>query len=206
MRPGSRVGRSSGTAWYRWSLRSARTWPSCGRTWWRCGAPQPTRRRMRVRVWLRSVPLPCASLTGRCRTNRAITPCRGGSARSRTILRSVAATCMWDCPTGSWRCRSATTFGRGCRSFRRSPPIRRCTTAPTPATRAGVPCNCSAGRADVPAPRLRTCLLAAAHWRAAHEGLDGQLIDLRFGGSRPAWELVEELLTRVGPALVSDSG
>ncbi|MEU4565563.1 glutamate--cysteine ligase [Micromonospora sp. NPDC023956] len=56
-------------------------------------------------------------------------------------------------------------------------------------------------RAGVPAPRLRSCLIAAAHWRAAHEGLDGRLIDLRAGGTRPAWDLVEELLHLVTPAL-----
>ncbi|MGC4804665.1 carboxylate-amine ligase [Micromonospora sp. DT233] len=52
-----------------------------------------------------------------------------------------------------------------------------------------------------PAPRLRGCLVAAAHWRAAHEGLDGRLMDLRAGGARPAWELVAELLATVTPAL-----
>ncbi|MCZ7422033.1 MULTISPECIES: glutamate--cysteine ligase [unclassified Micromonospora] len=57
-------------------------------------------------------------------------------------------------------------------------------------------------RAGVPAPHLRSCLLAAAHWRAAHDGLDGQLVDLRGGGARPAWDLVEELFSTVTPALV----
>ncbi|MEV0430502.1 glutamate--cysteine ligase [Micromonospora sp. NPDC050495] len=53
-----------------------------------------------------------------------------------------------------------------------------------------------------PAPRIRNCLLAAAHWRAAHDGVDGELIDLTRGGTRPAWELVEELYAAVTPALV----
>ncbi|MFI7427715.1 glutamate--cysteine ligase [Micromonospora sp. NPDC049836] len=53
-----------------------------------------------------------------------------------------------------------------------------------------------------PAPRIRNCLLAAAHWRAAHDGVDGELIDLIRGGTRPAWELVEELYAAVTPALV----
>ncbi|WP_434739527.1 carboxylate-amine ligase [Micromonospora sp. SH-82] len=57
-------------------------------------------------------------------------------------------------------------------------------------------------RAGVAAPRLRGCLVAAAHWRAAHHGLDGDLIDLRAGGARPAWHLVEELVAAVTPALV----
>ncbi|KKK07804.1 glutamate--cysteine ligase [Micromonospora sp. HK10] len=53
-----------------------------------------------------------------------------------------------------------------------------------------------------PAPRVRNCLLAAAHWRAAHDGVDGELIDLARGGTRPAWELVEELYAVVTPALL----
>ncbi|PZF95122.1 carboxylate-amine ligase [Micromonospora deserti] len=57
-------------------------------------------------------------------------------------------------------------------------------------------------RVGVLAPRIRGCLVAAAHWRAAHDGLDGDLIDLRAGGARPAWDLVDELLATVTPALV----
>lgn len=53
-----------------------------------------------------------------------------------------------------------------------------------------------------PAPRVRNCLLAAAHWRAAHDGVDGELIDLARGGTRPAWALVEELYAVVTPALL----
>ncbi len=56
--------------------------------------------------------------------------------------------------------------------------------------------------AAVPVPRVRSCLVAAAHWRAAHEGLDGTLVDLRLGTSRPAWELVDELTATVSPALL----
>ncbi|MEH0981900.1 carboxylate-amine ligase [Micromonospora sp. CPCC 205556] len=55
--------------------------------------------------------------------------------------------------------------------------------------------------AGAPAPRIRDCLVAAAHWRAAHDGLDGDLIDLRRGGARPAWDLVDELLVTLTPAL-----
>ncbi|WP_328416204.1 glutamate--cysteine ligase [Micromonospora sp. NBC_00389] len=57
-------------------------------------------------------------------------------------------------------------------------------------------------RGGVPAPRTRDCLVAAAHWRAAHDGLDGELIDLRAGGTRPAWVLVDELMTMIAPALL----
>ncbi|BCJ59655.1 carboxylate-amine ligase [Micromonospora endophytica] len=56
-------------------------------------------------------------------------------------------------------------------------------------------------RSGVPPPRIRSCLVAAAHWRAAHDGLDGDLVDLHHGGARPAWELVDDLLATVEPAL-----
>jgi carboxylate-amine ligase len=57
-------------------------------------------------------------------------------------------------------------------------------------------------RAGVAAPRVRGCLVSAAHWRAAHDGLDGTLIDLRAGGARPAWDLVDQLFATVAPALL----
>nr|WP_310376407.1 glutamate--cysteine ligase [Catenuloplanes atrovinosus] len=57
-------------------------------------------------------------------------------------------------------------------------------------------------RTGVPVPDVADCLVHAAHWRAAREGLDGELFDLRTGRARPAWELVEDLLTAVTPALV----
>ncbi|MEH1165125.1 glutamate--cysteine ligase [Micromonospora sp. CPCC 205539] len=57
-------------------------------------------------------------------------------------------------------------------------------------------------RAGVLAPPVRDCLVAAAHWRAAHDGLDGELIDLRAGGTRPAWTLVDDLMAVVAPALL----
>ncbi|WP_406064648.1 glutamate--cysteine ligase [Micromonospora sp. NBC_00860] len=57
-------------------------------------------------------------------------------------------------------------------------------------------------RAGVTAPDVRDCLVAAAHWRAAHDGLDGDLIDLRAGGTRPAWALVDELMAVIAPALL----
>ena len=55
--------------------------------------------------------------------------------------------------------------------------------------------------AGTPTPRARDCLIDAAHWHAAHEGLDGTLIDPRDGTARPAWNLVADLLTTVSPAL-----
>ncbi|MFG3707052.1 glutamate--cysteine ligase [Micromonospora sp. NPDC047670] len=56
-------------------------------------------------------------------------------------------------------------------------------------------------RAGVAAPRIRDCLVSAAHWRAAHDGLEGDLIDLRSGGARRAWDLVDDLVATVSPAL-----
>ncbi|HEX8347979.1 MAG TPA: carboxylate--amine ligase, partial [Actinoplanes sp.] len=58
-------------------------------------------------------------------------------------------------------------------------------------------------RAGVPATRASAGLLSAAHWRAAHCGLDGHLIDPRLGVSRPAWQLVDELVAAVSPTLLS---
>jgi carboxylate-amine ligase len=57
-------------------------------------------------------------------------------------------------------------------------------------------------RAGNPAPRVRDCLIDAAHWQAAHDGLDGTLIDPQLGIARPAWDLVGDLLTTVSPALL----
>ena len=51
------------------------------------------------------------------------------------------------------------------------------------------------------APRVGDDLLRAAHWNAAHQGLDGTLIDLPARRSRPAWDLVGDLLTAIRPAL-----
>ncbi|GIF41698.1 carboxylate-amine ligase [Actinoplanes xinjiangensis] len=60
-------------------------------------------------------------------------------------------------------------------------------------------------RAGLPALRPRDCLLAGAHWRAARYGLSGDLIDLRLGRARPAWDMVDEFFATVSPALL-DSG
>jgi carboxylate-amine ligase len=56
----------------------------------------------------------------------------------------------------------------------------------------------SAGR---PALQTRDCLVKAAHWNAAHCGPDGMVLDLRSGRSRPGWDLVDELLRTIAPAL-----
>lgn len=56
----------------------------------------------------------------------------------------------------------------------------------------------AAGRA---APRVPDDLLRAAHWNAARTGMDGTLTDLRSQRARPAWDLVDDLVTFVGPAL-----
>nr|WP_236647017.1 glutamate--cysteine ligase [Micromonospora acroterricola] len=51
------------------------------------------------------------------------------------------------------------------------------------------------------APQVPDSLVSAAHWHAAKEGLDGTLVDLRSGKTRPAWELVTDLLGLVEAAL-----
>jgi carboxylate-amine ligase len=56
--------------------------------------------------------------------------------------------------------------------------------------------------AGVPAPTVADCLLRAAHWNAAHRGLGGTLLDLRAGRARPAWDLVDDLVATVRPALL----
>lgn len=57
-------------------------------------------------------------------------------------------------------------------------------------------------RAGTPPHSVRECLLTAAHWRAAHDGLGGMLVDLRLGRLRPAWDLVNEFFATVSPALL----
>ncbi len=56
----------------------------------------------------------------------------------------------------------------------------------------------AAGRPPLPADHH---LLVGAHWRAAHDGLEGEAVDLAGGGLRPAWDLLHELVGRLGPAL-----
>ncbi|MFI7645872.1 glutamate--cysteine ligase [Micromonospora sp. NPDC049460] len=52
-----------------------------------------------------------------------------------------------------------------------------------------------------PAIRTDHHLLVAAHWRAAHDGLEGDGVDLTDGELRPAWELFDQLVERLRPAL-----
>ncbi|WP_229071339.1 glutamate--cysteine ligase [Actinoplanes sp. DH11] len=49
---------------------------------------------------------------------------------------------------------------------------------------------------DVPQPLLR-----AAHWRAAHDGLEGLNIDMATREPRPAWRLMRQLFDYVRPEL-----
>lgn len=44
-------------------------------------------------------------------------------------------------------------------------------------------------------------LLVAAHWRAAHDGLEGEGVDLTDGELRPAWELLDRLVDHLRPEL-----
>ncbi|GIF24713.1 carboxylate-amine ligase [Actinoplanes tereljensis] len=52
-----------------------------------------------------------------------------------------------------------------------------------------------------PAPDVPHPLLMAAHWRAAKDGLEGQLLDLATREPRPAWRLMRQLFDYVRPEL-----
>ena len=56
----------------------------------------------------------------------------------------------------------------------------------------------AAGREAPPVP---DDLLRAAHWTAAHQGLEGTLIDLAARRARPAGEMVAQLFAAIRPAL-----
>jgi len=56
-------------------------------------------------------------------------------------------------------------------------------------------------RAGVPAPGVPHPLLMAAHWRAAHDGLEGVAVDLATRSPRPAWRLMRQLFDHVRPEL-----
>ena len=51
------------------------------------------------------------------------------------------------------------------------------------------------------APNVPHPLLMAAHWRAAHDGLEGLNIDMATRESRPAWRLMRQLFDCVRPEL-----
>ncbi|SDX95212.1 carboxylate-amine ligase [Micromonospora pattaloongensis] len=52
-----------------------------------------------------------------------------------------------------------------------------------------------------PAPPVDHHMLVAAHWRAAHDGLEGMAVDVAEGGTRSAWHLMRRLFDRVCPEL-----
>ncbi len=56
-------------------------------------------------------------------------------------------------------------------------------------------------KAGLPSRTVPAELLAAANWRAARHGLNGDLVDPVEGGLRPAAEVVTSLMERVEPAL-----
>ncbi|GGM00713.1 putative glutamate--cysteine ligase 2 [Nakamurella endophytica] len=59
-------------------------------------------------------------------------------------------------------------------------------------------------RSGVPVPELRPELLRAATWRAARDGLSGELVDPRGAGLRPAGDVLAALVQLVEPALGRD--
>ncbi|MET8150408.1 glutamate--cysteine ligase [Actinoplanes sp. NPDC005259] len=52
-----------------------------------------------------------------------------------------------------------------------------------------------------PASNVPHPLLMAAHWRAAHDGLEGLNIDMATRQTRPAWKLMRQLFEYVSPEL-----
>jgi carboxylate-amine ligase len=56
-------------------------------------------------------------------------------------------------------------------------------------------------REGVQAPNVPHPLLMAAHWRAAHDGLQGVNIDMATREPRPAWRLMRQLFDYVRPEL-----
>jgi glutamate---cysteine ligase / carboxylate-amine ligase len=56
-------------------------------------------------------------------------------------------------------------------------------------------------RDGVPAPNVAQPLVSAAHWRAAHDGLEGLNIDMATREARPAWRLMRQLFDYVRPQL-----
>jgi carboxylate-amine ligase len=56
-------------------------------------------------------------------------------------------------------------------------------------------------RAGIPAPNVPHPLLMAAHWRSAHDGLEGLNIDMATREPRPAWRLMRQLFDYVRPEL-----
>ncbi|MFJ6213636.1 glutamate--cysteine ligase [Streptomyces sp. NPDC092296] len=56
-------------------------------------------------------------------------------------------------------------------------------------------------RAGRPVPAVPDELLRAAHWRAAHDGLDGLGLDPVTGRLRPAWDLLDQLVRHAAPGL-----
>ncbi|MEW9552235.1 glutamate--cysteine ligase [Nonomuraea sp. NPDC050783] len=59
-------------------------------------------------------------------------------------------------------------------------------------------------RAGLPAPPVEQCVLEAACWRAARDGLEGHAVDPFTGRSAPAWALMGRLLEYLRPALEAD--
>jgi carboxylate-amine ligase len=56
-------------------------------------------------------------------------------------------------------------------------------------------------RKGIEAPDVPHPLLMAAHWRAAHDGLEGLNIDMATRQTRPAWRLMRQLFDYVSPEL-----
>ncbi|GIF15999.1 carboxylate-amine ligase [Actinoplanes teichomyceticus] len=119
----------------------------------------------------------------------------------RTVAALVSSGAMMDASMVLWWARPSATFPTVEVRIADVCP-RACDTVLVAAlVRALVDTAAADAAAGVPAPEVSDPLLAAAHFNAARSGLAGTLLDPATGRSRPAWELVGELLDRVTPAL-----
>jgi carboxylate-amine ligase len=59
----------------------------------------------------------------------------------------------------------------------------------------------AAAGCEGPPPPVRTELLRAATWRAARFGVEGDLVDVTSAGAVPAWNLIDQLVDFIAPAL-----
>ena len=68
-------------------------------------------------------------------------------------------------------------------------------------TRGAVMTALEVERRGAPLVRLEPHVLAAAYWRSAHDGLDGQAVDLGGHGCAPAVDLLRVFVDAIAPAL-----
>ena len=116
----------------------------------------------------------------------------GGPGHDREPVRPHQAL-LGRAPLGPFPDRRVPRLRRGA-DHRRSGDGRR----PHPLPRAHLPCPCRGRRTGAPGAFGGG---ASARWRASRDGLDGELVDLAGGRTRPAVEVVDSLLSFLHPDL-----